>query len=93
MHPLKKMLDMGLHVTINSDDPAYFGGYINENLLAVQEALRLDHNDIYRLARNSFQATFQTAKEKMTLLKELDCFMLKHQPHLTEESFNYAFER
>jgi len=71
-HNLKLLLDRELCVTINSDDPAYFGGYLTENFLAVQKALRLDHNDLYRLARNSFQAAFLRPDEKQTLLEELD---------------------
>jgi adenine deaminase len=71
-HNLKLLLDRGLCVTINSDDPAYFGGYLTENFLAVQKALRLDHNDVYCLARNSFQAAFLRPEEKQTLLEELD---------------------
>jgi adenosine deaminase len=55
-HPLKAMLDKGLLVTINSDDPAYFGGYVNENYLAVAEALSLSKEDIEKLAKNSFDA-------------------------------------
>ena len=57
-HPLKAMLDRGLKVTINSDDPAYFGGYVNENYLAVAEALSLSRESLERIARNSFEASF-----------------------------------
>ena len=71
-HNLKQLLDRGLCVTINSDDPAYFGGYLTENFVAVEKSLRLDRNDIYRLARNSFQAAFLRPDEKQTLLDELD---------------------
>jgi adenine deaminase len=71
-HNLKQLLDRGLCVTINSDDPAYFGGYLTENFLAVQKALRLDRADIYRLVRNSFQAAFLRQDEKQVLLGELD---------------------
>jgi adenine deaminase len=71
-HNLKQLLDRGLCVTINSDDPAYFGGYLTENFLAVQKALRLDRADIYRLVRNSFQAAFLRQDEKQVLLDELD---------------------
>ena len=66
---------MGLCVTVNSDDPAYFGGYITENFLAVQEGLNLDHNDIYRLVRNSFEATFLDKQRKQDLITELDTFI------------------
>ncbi|HEY5610600.1 MAG TPA: adenosine deaminase [Thermoanaerobaculia bacterium] len=57
-HNLRKMLDAGLKVTINSDDPAYFGGYVNENFLAAAEALGLSEEELERIARNSFEASF-----------------------------------
>src|SRR3990170_6199360 len=57
------------------DDPAYFGGYITENFLAVQEGLNLDYNDIYRLVRNSFEATFLDKQRKQGLITELDTFI------------------
>jgi adenosine deaminase len=66
-HPLRKMMKKGLLVTVNSDDPAYFGGYINENYLAITKALNLTADDICRLARNSFEASFleESKKDKM----------------------------
>ena len=76
---LKQLLDRGLCVTINSDDPAYFGGYLTENYLAVQKALSLDRNDIYCLARNSFQATFLRPDEKQFFLDELDNYLSQNQ--------------
>ncbi|MXZ79876.1 MAG: adenosine deaminase [Gammaproteobacteria bacterium] len=57
-HNLKRLLDRGLRVTVNSDDPSYFGGYVNENLAAVQAALDLDRDDIVRLVKNGFKASF-----------------------------------
>ena len=57
-HPLRTMLARGLKVTINSDDPAYFGGYVNENYNAVAEALGLTREELEQLARNSFDASF-----------------------------------
>ncbi|TNF53228.1 MAG: adenosine deaminase family protein, partial [Burkholderiales bacterium] len=57
-HPLKKMLDAGLCVTIHSDDPAYFGGYMNENWVQTVQALQLSKDDVVALARNSFEASF-----------------------------------
>jgi adenosine deaminase len=57
-HPLRTMLARGLKVTINSDDPAYFGGYINENYIAVAEALDLTKEELEQLAKNSFDASF-----------------------------------
>lgn len=68
-HPLKKMLDFGLKVTVNSDDPAYFGGYLNDNYIAVAEALHLSKADLMQLARNSFEASFLSEKEKALYLK------------------------
>ena len=73
-HPLKKMLDAGLFVTINSDDPAYFGGYVNENFLAVAENLKLTKKEIYLLAKNSFEASFISQAEKQHFLEELGKF-------------------
>lgn len=57
-HNLKKMLDKGVCVTINSDDPAYFGGYMNQNFLETAQALNLDAKDIVAIAKNSFKASF-----------------------------------
>ena len=74
-HNLKKMLDKGLCVTVNSDDPAYFGGYVNENYLAVQKALNLDRADIVRLAENSFNASFINTKQKKQYLAEISVFV------------------
>ena len=71
-HNLKRMLDLGLCVTVNSDDPAYFGGYITENFQAVQKGLHLNQNDVYKLARNSFLAAFLPPKRRQELLDELD---------------------
>ena len=74
-HNLKQMLDKGLCVTVNSDDPAYFGGYVNENYLAVQKALNLDRADIVRLAENSFNASFINAEQKKQYLAEISVFV------------------
>jgi adenine deaminase len=69
LHPLKKMLDAGLMVTVNSDDPAYFGGYVNENYVAIAEALNLSENDIRQLAINSFKASFLDGESKNRWIK------------------------
>ena len=66
-------------MTINSDDPAYFGGYLTENFLAVQKALRLGRHDIYCLVRNSFQAAFLSPDEKQTFLDELDNYISQNE--------------
>ena len=71
-HNLKRLLDLGLCVTVNSDDPAYFGGYITDNFLAAQRALDLGEEDIVRLVRNSFNATFLDAERRQALLAEVD---------------------
>ena len=57
-HNLKRLLDAGLCVTVNSDDPAYFGGYMNENLTAVQQGLNLSKEDLVELVKNGFRASF-----------------------------------
>ena len=67
-HPLKRMLDQGLFVTLNSDDPAYFGGYLNENYEAVQQALGLGRDEIAEIGRNGFAASFMSASDKLTAL-------------------------
>jgi adenine deaminase len=77
LHPLKRMLGEGLLVTVNSDDPSYFGGYVNENLIAVQEALALTEAEIVALARNSFIASFMTDAEKAAALSAFDAFRAK----------------
>ena len=71
-HPLQRMLDLGLFVTVNSDDPAYFGGYINENYLAVAEALDLDRETLAQLARNSFAASLLDADTRAALVAQVD---------------------
>ena len=74
-HNLKQLLEAGLCVTINSDDPAYFGGYIAQNFQEVQAALKLTQEEIYQLARNSFEASFLTPEEKQLFLDELNAFI------------------
>lgn len=71
-HNLKKLLDAGLCVTINSDDPAYFGGYIGENFLQTQQALNLSAGDIHVLAKNAFTASFLSDEGKNRHIAELD---------------------
>ena len=78
-HPLKKMLDAGLFVTINSDDPAYFGGYVNENFLAVAESLNLTKKEIYLLAKNSFEASFISDEMKQYFVGEVEEFHLQNR--------------
>ena len=71
-HPLAKMLDHGLCATVNSDDPAYFGGYVGENLAGVANALKLDDGALVQLARNSFEAAFLDDAARARHLAELD---------------------
>ena len=78
-HPLKRLLDAGLVVTVNSDDPAYFGGYIVDNLVAVQKAQGLRRRDLVQLARNSFEAALLDAGERRRLLAEVDIFAVRQR--------------
>ncbi|HBL15430.1 MAG: adenosine deaminase [Elusimicrobia bacterium GWA2_69_24] len=71
-HTLRRLLQEGLCVTVNSDDPAYFGGYLNENFLAVQQALGLTEAELRQLARNSFTASFLDDESKLRFLAEVD---------------------
>jgi len=71
-HPLRRMLDSGLFVTLNSDDPAYFGGYMNENFRAVQSALDLSEPELRAIARNGFVASFMPDAEKSAALAAFD---------------------
>jgi adenosine deaminase len=74
-HPLKAMMDAGLHVTVNSDDPPYFDGYVSENLIECQRALNLSLDDIVTLARNSFSAAFITPDEAAGALGRIDTYV------------------
>ena len=73
-HNLLALLDAGLLATVNSDDPAYFGGYMNDNFLAVFDALPLGAVHAQRLARNSFQAAFLAPAVKQAYLDDVDQF-------------------
>ena len=74
-HPLKRLLDAGLCVTVNSDDPAYFGGYVAANYVAAQRALGLTRADIATLARNSITASWLSTERRALLLAEIDAFI------------------
>lgn len=63
-HPLRRMLQAGLKATVNSDDPAYFGGYVNTNFIAVADALDLTRDEIITLARNSFTGSFLSPQDQ-----------------------------
>ena len=71
-HNLKRLLDRGLTITINSDDPAYFGGYVLDNYAAAQRALALTRDDIATLARNSFAASFLPERDKAAWIAKVD---------------------
>lgn len=74
LHPLAEMLEKGMMATVNSDDPAYFGGYVNENYQAVASALKLSKEQIVQLARNSFSASFLEENEKQKMFKKVEDF-------------------
>src|ERR1700716_3852147 len=71
-HPLRRMMDKGLVVTVNSDDPAYFGGYVNQYYHAVSDALRLGRDEIAQIVRNGVRASLMTLPEKNKALAEID---------------------
>ena len=71
-HNIKQLLDLGVCVTINSDDPAYFGGYMNENFYATQAGLDLSKDDLYKISRNAIKASFLDEDRKKALKAELD---------------------
>lgn len=73
-HPLAEMLDKGIMATVNSDDPAYFGGYINENYMAVADSLNLTKEQIVRLAKNSFAASFLEEEEKLKMINKVELY-------------------
>jgi adenosine deaminase len=74
-HNFRQLLDAGLAVTVNSDDPAYFGGYVNDNIRALQEALNLTVADWHRIARTSFEASFAAAADKRRWIAALDAYV------------------
>lgn len=78
-HPLKKMMDLGLKVTINSDDPAYFGGQVNQNYIDIQKALNLTKQQLYELANNSFQYSLLENSMKKVYLEELKTYWENNQ--------------
>ena len=74
-HNVKQLLDYGLNVTINSDDPAYFKGYLNDNFINLYENIDLTKEDIIKLVRNSFNSSFITDELKNEYLTKLDNFV------------------
>ena len=77
-HNLRRLLDLGLCVTVNSDDPAYFGGYVQENYVAVEQGLGLGAQQMTQLARNAIDASFLDAPAKRLLNAELDACVREH---------------
>jgi adenosine deaminase len=73
-HPVPEMLRRGLHVTLNSDDPAYFGGYVNENYRQLAEAVCLTRDQVTLLARNSFEGSFLAEAEKAARIAEVEAY-------------------
>jgi adenosine deaminase len=73
-HNLKQLLAAGLRVTVNSDDPAYFGGYVNDNFTASQQALNLSRDELRQLAKNSFLASFIAEADKQRFCAALDAY-------------------
>ena len=71
-HNLKKMLDKGLRVMVNSDDPAYFGGYLNKNLIETSKALNLELSDVKKLIENSFKSSFLDEENKKDWLNKIN---------------------
>ncbi len=78
-HPIRKMLDVGLRATINSDDPAYFGGYMNENFMALADAVHLTATEITQLNYNAIQASFLQPDAKEKLLAILGTYVLEFE--------------
>ena len=76
-HPLKRMLDLGLKATVNSDYPAYFGGYIGENWIATTQALGLSRDELATLARNSFTGSFLAPAEIASRVAQVDAYLAK----------------
>ncbi len=74
-HPIRKMLNHNLQATVNSDDPAYFGGYINENYSAIVKGLDLSKEEIITLAKNSFNASVMNEERKNYYINKLDSFL------------------
>ncbi|MEB6478389.1 adenosine deaminase [Acinetobacter vivianii] len=71
-HNIRRLLQKGVHVTVNSDDPSYFGGYMNDNFVAIQQALDLSNEELKQLAINSFDASFISDEEKQKWIAEVN---------------------
>ncbi|MFC0407143.1 adenosine deaminase [Roseomonas elaeocarpi] len=75
-HNIRRLHEAGLCITVNSDDPSYFGGYVNENYAAIQQALNFSDAELWQLARNSFTSAFMAGADRDRHLEELD----RHKP-------------
>ena len=82
-HPLRVLMAAGVRVTVNSDDPAYFGGYIGDNFVAVRDSLELTDLELMRLAQNSVESAFAPLDRKVTLLHEIDGWAARASVPLT----------
>ncbi|WP_180034625.1 MULTISPECIES: adenosine deaminase [unclassified Acinetobacter] len=71
-HNIRRLLQQGVHVTVNSDDPSYFGGYMNDNFVAITKALDLSNVELKQLAINSFEASFISDAEKQAWIKKIE---------------------
>lgn len=71
-HNIQRLLAQGVHVTVNSDDPSYFGGYMNDNFISIAESLDLSHQELKQLAKNSFEASFISDEVKQRWVQEID---------------------
>ena len=71
-HNIKKMLNRGLRVMVNSDDPAYFGGYLNKNLIETQSALNLSMEEVKTLIINSFKSSFLDDVQKNKWISKIN---------------------
>ncbi|QOW53323.1 MULTISPECIES: adenosine deaminase [Acinetobacter] len=70
-HNIRRLLQQGVKVTVNSDDPSYFGGYMNDNFIAITEALDLNADELKQLAINSFEASFLPAAQKQAWIEKI----------------------
>ena len=78
-HNIKELLDYGLNVTVNSDDPAYFKGYLNQNFINLWENLDLDKEDIIKLVENSFNSSFISDDLKKEYIKKVEQIINKEK--------------
>jgi len=78
VHPIDRMLELGLRATVNSDDPAYFGGYVADNYRAIAQGRTLSRRDLVTLARNSFLGSFLSDEEVAAHLAKVDAYAEEH---------------